>query len=255
MTLMDRIKQEQNRGYVIAGGAAIIAFIAFILPYISISGSLIGNVPVSASGSTIGNWLWIEFLGVLVVIAVSAVFLFRSKLLTGAVNMPIDQQIKYGKYLLLGASILALLIHLMFLLSYSAVGLNYIGINPAYSVVTNVSLGSGYWLFMLSAIAMVTGSASALRAPVAAIAPAYGQQYPPQSMPYPPYQQPYSTADQQQQPYQQPYPTANQQPQQPYQQPYPTADQQSQQPYPPYQNPQQPQQYPSTEMQQPPQQW
>ena len=118
MNLMDRIKQEQNRGYVIAGGAAIIAFIAFFLPYVSVSGTLVGLVPVSASGSSVGSWLWIEFLGVLVVIAVSAVFLFRSNLLSGTVNMPIGQQIKYCKYLLLGGSILALLIHLLFLLNY-----------------------------------------------------------------------------------------------------------------------------------------
>ena len=236
MNLMDRIKQEQNRGYVIAGGAAIIAFIAFFLPYVSVSGTLVGLVPVSASGSSVGSWLWIEFLGVLVVIAVSAVFLFRSNLLSGTVNMPIGQQIKYGKYLLLGGSILALLIHLLFLLNYSALGLGYVGINAAYSVVVNMSLSFGYWLFMLAVIAMVVGSVFALRTPVAAVAQTYGQQYPPQSTPYPPYQQPYPTADQQPQ------------------QPYPTADQQPQQPYSPYQNPQQLQQYPPTEMQPPPQQ-
>ena len=250
MNFMDTIKQEKNRGYVIAGGAAIIAFIAFFLPYISVSGTLIGSVPVSASGSSVGSWLWFEFLGVLVVIAVSAVFLFRSNLLSGTVNMPIDQQIKYGKYLLLGGTILALLIHLLFLPSYSASGLDYVGINPAYSVVVHVSLDFGYWLFMLAAIAMLVGSVLAYRNPVPAVAQTYGQQYPAQSAQYPPQPTQYPS-------YQQPYSPVNQQPQQPYppyQQPYPPAEQPPQQPYPPYQQSQQPPQYPLTEMQPPPQQ-
>jgi len=246
------MKQEQNRGYVIAGGAAIIAFFAFFLPYVSIPNVLANGVSETASGSSVAGWLWIEFLAVLVVIAVSALFVFKNNLLSGTINMPLHQQIKNGQYLLLGGSILALLIHLLFLLNYSAASLNYVGINPAYSSVVNVSLGFGYWLFMLAGIAMIVGSVLALRNPVAAMTQAYGQQYPPQSTQYPPQSTPYSPYQQPQQPYD-PY-QQPQQPYTPYQQPYPTADQQPQQPYPPYQNPQQSQQYPPTEMQPPTQQ-
>ena len=218
MNFTDRIKLENNRGYVIAGGAAIIAFIAFFLPYISVS-SVLGSI--SANGAAAGSWLWLSFLGALIVLAISTLFVLRDNLLSGTINMPIGQQIKIGKYVLLGVSVVTLLIHLLFLIGYSASGL---GSYSGFGV--SVSLGFGAWLFLLAAIAMTVGSVLALRKPAAA-AQTYGQQYsaqgtqyPPQPMQYPPYQQP-----------------NQQQPQQPYQ-PYP----------------QQPQQYPPTEMQPPPQQ-
>lgn len=256
MSFTDKIKLERYRGYAIAGGAAIVAFIAFFLPYITVSGILVGGSQ-SASGASSGSWLWLEFIGTLVVIAVSAVFLFRDNLLSGTINMPIDQQIKLGKGLLLGSSILAILVHLLLLLGYSSYGANaYSG----YGV--SVSLGFGFWLFMLAVIAMLVGSIMALRTP----APAMAQpvQYPPQATPYSPYQQPYQPyPPTDQQPYQ--YPPVSQQPQQPYQQPYPTTgqqpyqyppvDQQPQQVYQPYPPVgQQPLQYPPMEMPPPPQQ-
>jgi len=268
---MDTLKQEKNRGYVIAGGAAIIAFIAFFLPYVSVSGTYINVGSMSVNGATTGSWLWFEFLGVLIVGAVSALFLFRNNLLSGTITMPLDKQIQYGKYLLIGASVLALLVHLLFLLSYSA----YLS---GYSSFVSVGLGFGFWVFMLAAIAMVVGSVFALRKSAPSVAQPYGQQYPmqstqypPQPMQYPPYpptQQPYSPQPQQGQP---PYPST-QQPYQPYpqtqqsyppqsqqpQQPYPQSFSQPQQPYPPtqqpYQQPQQEQPYPPMEMQPPSQQ-
>jgi hypothetical protein len=251
MTSMDKLKQEKNRGYVIAGGAAIIAFIAFFLPYVSVSGSYINVGSISVNGATTGSWLWFEFLGLLIVGAVSALFLFRDNLLSGTITMPLDKQIKYGKYVLLGASILALLVHLLFLLSYSA----YL---TGYASFVSVELGFGFWVFLLAAIAMIVGSVFALRKSVPSVAQTYGQQYPmqstqypPQPMQYPPYQQPYPP-----QQAQQPYPQT-QQPQQP-QQPYQSYPQQPYPPYPqtqqPYQQPQQEQQYPPMEMPQPPQQ-
>ncbi|HCI79077.1 MAG TPA: hypothetical protein DHW02_05265 [Ktedonobacter sp.] len=270
MNSMDRLKQEKNRGYVIAGGAAIVAFIAFFLPYVSVSGTYFNVGSISVNGATVGSWLWLEFLGLLIVGAVSALFLFRDTLLSGTIKMPLDKQVTYGKYLLLGASILALLVHLLFLASYSAYTNGYGGL-------VSVHLGFGFWLFMLAAIAMIVGSVFALRKSAPSAAQTYGQangqqystQYPPQPVQYPPYQQAYPPQPQQgqppysqtQQPYQ-PYPqdgqppySQTQQSQQP-QQPYPSY-QQPQQPYPPYpqtQPPYQQQPYPPIEMQQPPQQ-
>ena len=250
---VDVLKQQQNRGYVIAGGAAIIAFIAFFLPYISVSYLGVGG---SASGATVGSWLWFEFLGALVAIAVTAVLVFRNKAF-GLSNMPVEKQIKYGRYTLIGAGILAVLIHLLFLLSYQTnVGGSLIGTTTGISV----GLGFGWFLFLLAAIGMVVGAVMAYRQPINAYAATqaqygqYGQPYSGQSTQYPPYQQQYPTADQQQPqypPYQsapQQYPPQQQQyPSQPYQQPP--------QQYPGQQYPQQPQQYPPTELQQPPQQY
>src|SRR5579884_2240841 len=155
---MDLLKQEKNRGYVIAGGAGIIAFIAFFLPYVSF-------FVISASGATIGSWLWLQFLAVLVVIAVAAVFVFRNNLFTGVVKLPMDKQVLYGRYTLVGAAGLALLIHIVFALYIHGFGLSF-----------------GWWLFLLAAIAMVVGGVLALRSPVQVTA----------QTSYPPYQQPYN---------------------------------------------------------------
>lgn len=252
---MDLLKQQQNRGYVIAGGAAIIAFIAYFLPYISVSYLGTG---ASVSGATIGSWLWFEFLGVLVAIAVAAVLVFRNKAF-GLSTMPVEKQIKYGRYALIGAGALALLIHLLFLLSYqSNVGSSLIGATTGFSV----GLGFGWFLFLLAAIGMVVGAVMAMRQPLAAYAASqpqygqYGQSYPGQSTQYPPYQQPYSTPDQPQYP---PYQAPQQYPPQfpPQQYPGQQYPPQPQQPYqqPPQYPPSQPQQYPPTELQQPPQQY
>lgn len=245
---VDLLKQQQNRGYVIAGGAAIIAFIAFFLPYVT--ASYLG-VSASASGTS-GGWLWFEEIGAVVAIAVSAVLIFRNNAF-GLTNMPVEKQIKYGRYTLLGAGIVALLLHLLFLLGYQGeVGGGGLG---AIASGLSFGLGFGWFLFLLASIGMVVGAVMAYRQPINAYAATqaqygqYGQPYAGQSTQYPPYQQQYPTADQQQ-----PYQSAPQYPGQQYpsqQQPY----QQPPQQYPGQQYPQQPQQYPPTELQQPPQQY
>lgn len=246
---VDLLKQQQNRGYVIAGGAAIIAFIAFFLPYVT--ASYLG-ISASASGTS-GGWLWFEEIGAVVAIAVAAVLIFRNNAF-GLTNMPVEKQVRYGRITLLGAGILALLLHLLFLLGYQ----NEVG-GGLGTITTGLSfgLGFGWFLFLLASIGMVVGAVMAYRQPIAAYTASqpqygqYGQQYPGQPTQYPPYQQPYPTTDQQQQQYP-PYQSA---PQQYPAQQYPPQPPQPQQPYPPQQYPAQPQQYPPTEMQQPPQQY
>jgi len=221
---MDLLKQERNRGYVIAGIGGIVGFIAFFLPYVTVSVLGYGG---SASGAS-GGWVWLEEIGAIVVIIASAVLIFRNNAF-GLSNMPFEKQVLYGRYAILGGGVLALLIHLIFALDFQNVIGDYAGL------LNGISLGFGFWVFLLAAIAMVVGGVLALRSPrPAAGAMTYQQpyqQYPQQQTQYPPYQQHY---------------------QQPYQQPYPPAEQQSQYPQQAYPPP--PQQYPPTEMsQQPPQ--
>jgi len=243
VNMMDMLKQQKNRGYVIAGGAAIVAFIAFFLPYVTVS--YLG-VSASASGAS-GGWLWFEEIGAVVAIAVTAVLIFRNNAF-GLTNMPVEKQVRYGRITLLVAGGLALLLHLLFLLGYqSEFGGTSLG---ALTTSFSFGLGFGWFLFLIASIGMVVGAVMAYRQPIPAYAASqpqygqYGQQYPGQPTQYPPYQQ-YPTADQQQYP---PYQAPPQYPeqQQPYQQP---------QQYPPQYPPAPPQQYPPTEMQQPPQQY
>ena len=236
VNVMDMLKQQKNRGYVIAGGAAIIAFIAFFLPYVT--ASYLG-ASASASGTS-GGWLWFEEIGAIVSIVVAAVLIFRNNAF-GLTNMPVEKQVKYGRITLLVAGGLALLLHLLFLIGYQSEfgGGTLGGLTTGFSF----GLGFGWFLFLIAAIGMVVGAVLAYRQPLPAYAASqsqygqYGQQYPPQSTQYPPYQQPYPPADQQPQ-----YP--------PYQAQQPQYPEQPQQ-YPPMQQPQQPQQ----PQQYPPQQY
>lgn len=214
---MDMLKEEKNRGYLIAGIGAVIAFIAFFLPYFTASASF-GAISESSSagGANTYGWVWFEFIAVLVAIAVSAVLIFRNNALSGVVNLPVEKQILYGRYALIGAGVLALLIHILFALNIPHASLQGLGYSYSYG------LGFGWWVFLIAALAMVVGGVLAYRTPMPAVAAA---QYP-QSTQYPPYQQP-----------QQPYPPqAPSYP--PYQQPYPPTEQPPQQ-YPPQPPPQQ----------------
>lgn len=259
---MDVLKLEKNRGYVIAGIAGIIGLIAFFLPYITVS--FLG-VSESVGGSS-GGWVWFEEIGALVVAAASAILIFRNNAF-GLSNMPVVKQIQYGRYAIIGGAVLALLIHLLFALDFHSV----VGGVGDFS---GVSLGFGFWVFLLTAIAMVVGGVLALRSPIpveVATAMPGAQasqpwQYPQQQTQYPPYQQPYSQPGLPQNPqqYQQPsYPQAIP-PQQPYQQPgYPPQQPQQpqqqtpypgqQQAYPAQQPPYQPPQQDPTQLYQPPQ--
>ena len=240
---MDKLKEQRYRGYVIAGIGGIVAFIAFFLPYVSVSAVIIS---ISVSGSQIGGWLWFEFLAALVAIAIPLVLIYRNNAF-GLTNLPIEKQIRYGIFTLIGAGAVGLLIELIAAINLHSALSGTTGVDPA-SIGVSVNLSIGYWLYLLASIAIVVGGVMAYRTMPALIAgqswqypsatqyPPYGQQYPGPSTQYPPYQ----SADQT------PYPS--------YPGQYPQADQQQyqptelKQPYPPTG----PQQYQPTEYQQPP---
>jgi hypothetical protein len=227
---MDMLKQQQNRGYLIAGIGAVIAFIAFFLPYFTASysfGAVSGSS--SAGGASTYGWIWFEFIAVLVAIAVSGILIFRNNALSGVINMPVEKQILYGRYTLIGAGVLALLIHILFAFNIPHAAFQGLGYSYSYG------LGFGWWVFLIASIAIIVGGVLAYRTPMPAVSQPQSWQYP-QSTQYPPYQQP-----------QQPYP-----PQPPYQQPYPPTEQPPQQ-YPPQQYPPQPPQ--QNPPQQNPSQW
>ena len=138
---VDLLKQQQNRGYVIAGGAAIIAFIAFFLPYVT--ASYLG-ISASASGAS-GGWLWFEEIAAIVSIGVAAVLIFRNNAF-GLTNMPVEKQVRYGRITLLVAAVLALVLHFLFLLGYQSEvggGLGTIGAGFSFGLGVAVRVSEG----------------------------------------------------------------------------------------------------------------
>jgi len=188
---MNKLKEEKNRGYVIAGIAGIVAFIAFFLPYVTASGIVYGS-GASWTGSTMGGGLYFEFLASLVAVAVPLVLIYRNNAF-GLPNVPLDRQVRYGIFILLGAGIVGLLSELI-------VAVNHNNINGLDLTGSDAALSIGWWLYLFSAIAIVVGSVMALRN-LQALTPSplqypvnqypynqtYSQPYPPQSAQYPPY--------------------------------------------------------------------
>ncbi|HLX59255.1 MAG TPA: hypothetical protein VKR83_19730, partial [Ktedonobacteraceae bacterium] len=165
---MDTLKEQKNRGYVIAGIGGIVAFIAFFLPYVSLSGY------GSLSGSTIGGWLFFELLASLVAIAIPLALIYRHNAF-GLTNMPVDKQIRYGIFTLIGAGAVGLLAELILAANHSSIdGLDLTG--------PGVGLGFGWWVYLLSAIAIVVGGVMALRNPQTIGAQVW--QYPVTQYPY-----------------------------------------------------------------------
>jgi hypothetical protein len=240
---MNVLKEEKNRGYVIAGIAAIIAFISFFLPYYSVSAGIFGSY--SASAAQIGGYLWLVFLLVLASIAIPALLLFRANTASpfGISGMPYANQVRYGAFGLIGAGGLSVLLLLLSILT----GTGGIGFGASEA---GVSAGPafGFWLLLLAMIGVGVGGFLAMR--TAATAPT-AQAFPP-SQQWPSVQPPQQQWQQQQYPPQQQWsqqePTQYAPPPQypPSQQQYPPAQQ-------PWAQPQQ-QQYPPSQQQQPPSQ-
>ena len=240
---MEKLKEQRYRGYVIAGIGGIVAFIAFFLPYLTYSqfgGSISANASQAAS---FNGLLWIELLIAIAAAAIPALLIYRSNPL-GSATTPIEKQIRWGIYGLIGAGALGVLAQFIFAItvnSYSILGVSLTSLGVGY--------GFGYWLYLLSAIAIVVGGVMAYRTMPALIAGQSSWQYP-SSTQYPPYGQQYPAPPTQYPPYQ----SADQTPYPSYPAQYPPADQQQyqptelKQPYPPTG----PQQYQPTEYQQPP---
>ena len=185
---MNLLKEEKNRGYVVAGTGGIVAFIAFFLPYISATGTTY-PAGISWSASTLGGGLYFELLAALVAVAIPLVLIYRQNAF-GLTSIPLEKQIRYGVYTLLGVGVVGLLSELILAVSHNSI--NGLDLTTGY----DVGLGIGWWLYLFSAIAIVVGGMMVLRNPQAMTPQAwqypstqypYSQPYPPQSLQYPPY--------------------------------------------------------------------
>ena len=184
---MDTLKLQKNRGYVVAGIGGVVAFVAFFLPYISATGTAYLS-GISWSGSTLGGGLYFELLASLIAIAIPLVLIYRNNAF-GLTTMPLEKQVRYGIFALVGAGIVGLLCELILAVNHTTIdGVDLTG----YAV----GLGFGWWLYLLSAIAIVVGGVMALRNPQTMAGNAwqypvsqypYNQSYPSPSTQYPPY--------------------------------------------------------------------
>ncbi|HZS76843.1 MAG TPA: hypothetical protein VFA41_09540 [Ktedonobacteraceae bacterium] len=188
---MDTLKLQKNRGYVIAGMGGIVAFIAFFLPYVS--------TPVAAlslSGSQVTQFqglLWLELLVAIAAIVVAALLIYRSNPF-GMATTPVEKQIRWGIYGLIGAGALGVLMQIIF-----AIGLNSISFMGVSITSVGVGLGFGYWLYFLAVVAVGVGGIYAMRIGAATAQPwmynSQSTQYPPYSSQLPYSQPPYVTGD------------------------------------------------------------
>jgi protein-S-isoprenylcysteine O-methyltransferase Ste14 len=162
---MERLNQQKNRGYLIAGIGAIVALLAFLfLPYISYSvgpfGGSIGGTQVAGSQGLI----WLEALLPLAAIALTSLLVYRSNPF-GMTTTPIATQIRWGVYSILGAGVLSLILH--FILALNANGsIQAVTGNPVLGSLISVGFGIGYWLYLLAAIAIIVGAVLTLRMPM-----------------------------------------------------------------------------------------
>ena len=184
---MDMLKQEKNRGYLIAGIGGTIGFIAFLLPYVSVS---VLGYGASISGASAAGWLWFEAIAAIVAIAVPALLIYRSNPF-GMATTPVEKQIRWGIYAIIGAGVVGLLIHILFAVDVNNISYNGVSLGSLVSV----GLSFGYWLYLLCALAIIVGGVFAMRVakPAAATVPPQAQawQYPPPSTQYPPQAQQY----------------------------------------------------------------
>ena len=163
---METLRQEKNRGYLVAGIGAIVALFAFLfLPYISYSvgpfGGSIGGTQIAGSQGLV----WLEALLPLAAIVLTALLVYRSNPF-GMTTTPIATQIRWGVYSVLGVGALSLLVHIILALNANG-SIQAVTGSPFLGSLVSVGFGLGYWLYLLSAIAIIVGAVLTLRMPMA----------------------------------------------------------------------------------------
>jgi hypothetical protein len=261
---MNMLKEQKNRGYIIAFIGGIVGVIAFYLPFVTYTSVNTSGTPTAVSQSysvngQIFGLVSVAFLFTVLIVALAA-FMILSPNPFGSTSLTQDRQVQYGNYAIVGLAALVFLFTIIFAFGDHGFTLFNENILSSGSGIS-AGLSVGFWFFLLASLAMIAGGILAIRPNLLSRGAGAYQQ---------PYQQPYSaypTADQQpyssyqgQYPQQQTYPPQYppQQaypPQQSYQQPdqFAPTERASQPQYPPQQGYQQPEQFSPTERAQQPQ--
>jgi len=237
---MDKIKQRQNRGYILTGIGALVALLAFLLfPYanvtftcssncsgvsnysLTLNASLIAQAATTQSQSS-GDFLsgniipfqgqgalWFLPLLALAALALTALLLYRDMPFGKRMNAPAAAQKKWGNYALIGIAALSVLVQIVLFANLGAQFQNSLNASGSGSAVTASAGGHvGFWFYLLGMAAVAAG--------VVLMLVQASKQVLPSHLPYQPSSQPWQTPPN---PYTQQYPTGQYPPSQ---NPYPT---------------------------------
>ncbi len=264
---MDKIKQRQNRGYLIAGIGTLVALLAILLlpyaivtysdatgrtsQYIAMTLNATALTPSSViAGLGIPGFSQIQSQGtlwLLPILAVAALVLtgllvLRDHPFGKGINAPLAKQRRWGNYGLIGIAALSVLIQIVLFANLTGQIQSSVNASNSGSGIKVSTVGHlGFWLFLLGMAAVAAGAIFLLvqenkQTQAAQAVPNMpgGQSYQPWQSPAPldPYSQPYPPQQSQ------PYPPQQVQSFPPQQQePYPPQQPQQAQPYPPQQWP------------------
>ena len=190
--LLDKIKQPQNRGYLISGIGALVALLAFLLlPYVAItiktvasssstsvySTTLTINATALTQSSDSGfgllyhsflvesqGVLWLLPILSLVALAVTGLLLFRDHPFGKAVNAPVANQRQWANYGLIAVAALGVIIQIVTIANLGSQIQNSINAsNPSgggSSSLTTVSTAGhiGFWFYLLGMAAVAAGA-------------------------------------------------------------------------------------------------
>ncbi len=262
---MEKLTLPENRGYLIAIIGGIEALTAFLfMPYINLNGPAAYSDVLPFSAFSDGGLIWVEVILALAAIVIPALLVFRHNPL-GLTGTPVETKVRIGIYTLIGIGALGLLAQLIVALNagdFNINGQTLNALNAGSNTSLNISYSGGFWLYLLSMVAVGAGAGLAFKTKIGFPSTARTwtppTQYPPYQQDVPPvpdyasYQQQWPQGQQGQQPPLQ-YPVYDSQQWQVTQQKQPPSQYQSynpqqwQQPPPPPQqqpNPQYPQQMP-----------
>lgn len=189
---MDKIKQQQNRGYLISGIGALVALLAFLLlPYVVVTVKQLASISSTSvyittitlnataltqssgsgfsffySSSSYGQGqgvLWLLPILSLVALTVTGLLLFRDHPFGKAVNAPVANQRQWANYGLIATAALGVIIQVITIANLgSQIQSSMNSTNPGGSSSTNLTTISaaghiGFWLYLVGMAAVAGG--------------------------------------------------------------------------------------------------
>lgn len=160
-----KIKEQKNRGYVVAGaGAAVALFAFYFLPYSATYSDMFGHETLTASNSGLGHGLlWLELLLALAALVVAARLMFGSN--PFGTTTSLATQTRWGVRTLISSGILSILIQLVITL------MTKIEFQSGPDIGFYLNFDMGYWVYMLAMAVVLVGGVIAQRTLVSSLPP------------------------------------------------------------------------------------